>query len=384
MGSKNNFMMIIIVTLLSLNISLPIRAEIIQIHYIGHSRAVNSAYWNPDETIIASSSDDGSIIIWNSRSAEIIEKIFPGSIRVRWNSDGTKILASGYQPVVHIWDVTTLKLDNITISNSSVLINAIDWSNDDTQIVIGTNTGKVLVFDRLDGNLLKSLNLTAGGILDLDYNPVKDLIAVSYANASLIIWNSFSNETKRIDYSDAVSSLAWNRDGSLLVVGENTNVHFLSETGEEQASINNEPSKIAAFTLNNNESLIAAGSVRGIVNIWNLETNTKVKSFYAFPTRESGDIYDKLINSLDWNKDDKLLVTTPSLQFDLWDINTGINELVFGTVETTLGNAGTTFTAIFFLPLLILPLIRKNKKKFVESGITSTAINGRYEYRTSL
>lgn len=365
MKFNSNLLVMIIIILLSTSFSLSTQA--INIHYTGHAESVNDAQWSPDETTIASGSVDGQIILWNSSTGEIIsyafDNFYQGRINsVRWNSDGTKILASHRNSTVYIWDVSTENIDIIKLPIVSVSVNIADWSFDDLKIAIGTDTGKVLVFESLNGNLQNSLDFIAGSIIDLAFNPVRDLIAISYANGSVIIWNNHSNETKKIDYTNVASSLSWTSDGSILVVGENLNIHFLSETGEEQASINDVSSSITALHLNNNESLLATVSSKGIVNIWNIQTYTKIKSFDVNPDRESSELQPFQINSLDWNKDDKLLITSTSRQFDLWDISTEKNELVYGTAETSIETQGITIPAISLVIVLLIPMIRKNKK----------------------
>lgn len=329
MKTMNYIIVLIMVILLSSSNNFQIQATIIEI--VGHNDDVNDAYWSPDGKTIVSGSDDGQVIVWNSSNAE-----FPvysidwdysvGDINsVQWNSDGTKILSGNQNSSVNIWDISDSKLEIIRISKELDQVNIADWSFDDTQIAIGTNTGKVLIFDSIEKKLQMSLNLNAGSIVDLDYNPVKDLIAISFSNGSLVIWNSASNEIIKINYPNVVSSLSWISDGSALVVGESNNVHFISEIGEEKSVLNDASSIINALSLNNDDTLLATGSEKGIINIWDLLTGTKTLSFDI-----NEDSLPLQINSLDWNKENKLLVATTSWHFHIWDIHKEKIELAFG------------------------------------------------------
>ncbi|KAJ5723761.1 hypothetical protein N7488_001796 [Penicillium malachiteum] len=85
----------------------------------GHSGFVNDVTWSPDETHIASASDDMTIKIWHSSTGKCISTLKrQGSLaeevqRVFWSSDG--LIASTPTPIVEFWDPVnnkcTLTLD---------------------------------------------------------------------------------------------------------------------------------------------------------------------------------------------------------------------------------------------------------------------------------
>lgn len=336
------------------------------IQLVGHNDHVNDAYWSPDGSIIVSGSDDGQVILWNTNNAEFMDYSVDwdysvGDIfSVRWNSVGTKIVSANEKSSVNIWEISTSKLDTFRVSEQLDMVLIADWSFDDSKIAVGTNSSKVLILDSFNGELLSSLNLTAGSVNDLEYNPVKDLIAVSYGNKSVIIWNSFTNATKKVNYEHEVSSLSWTNNGSILVVAEDNNIHFLTDIGEEKFTINDDSSPITSIRLNKNETMIATGSEEGFINIWNLLSNTKIKSFDAIPHD-----FTKKINSIDWNEEDKLLVTADIVKFHQWDIATEKIELTFGDTitDTQDGIAGPLpFPTIILFSILVIPLIRKYKK----------------------
>ncbi|KAJ5735684.1 uncharacterized protein N7483_000809 [Penicillium malachiteum] len=88
----------------------------------GHSGSVNDVAWSPDETQIASASDDMTIKIWDSSTGECVstlreEEHFAEKVqKVFWSSDG--LIASVSGNWVNIWDpvsqlcINTLQFDN--------------------------------------------------------------------------------------------------------------------------------------------------------------------------------------------------------------------------------------------------------------------------------
>src|SRR5262245_8231878 len=74
--------------------------------YRGHSQAVNALAWSPDGALIASSSWDGTIQVWESATAKKLltysgHAQFPNS--VSWSPDGTRLVSTGESGNLHVW-----------------------------------------------------------------------------------------------------------------------------------------------------------------------------------------------------------------------------------------------------------------------------------------
>ena len=73
-----------------------------------HSLKVTSASWHPSEPRIASGSTDGSLVVWNAESGDLLLKFLVDSpiVQVEWFADG-KLLAAGIDNgTIFVWDAT--------------------------------------------------------------------------------------------------------------------------------------------------------------------------------------------------------------------------------------------------------------------------------------
>ena len=74
----------------------------------GHMERVGGATWNPDETRIATFSNDGTVRVWDTLTeAELVALIGHTDWvnQAVWSADGTRILTAGDDDTARVWDV---------------------------------------------------------------------------------------------------------------------------------------------------------------------------------------------------------------------------------------------------------------------------------------
>jgi len=115
---------------------------------LGHGGQVNSVTWSPDQSKIASGSDDNTIKIWNAATAEHLGTLYghAGSVNsVAWSPDGTKIASASADWTVRIWDAWTGELiGRPLVSDASAL--SVVWSPNGDEVAAGVLDGTVSVW----------------------------------------------------------------------------------------------------------------------------------------------------------------------------------------------------------------------------------------------
>ena len=114
----------------------------------GHSSAVTGVTWSPDGTHLATASYDGSVRIWSSNGNAIA--VLAGSTSavtgVDWSPDGTQLAATDPSGTVTVWTLSGAELTSITIHSATCLA----WSSINT-LAVGQNEGWPAVFDLATG-----------------------------------------------------------------------------------------------------------------------------------------------------------------------------------------------------------------------------------------
>ena len=134
-------------------------------------------------------------------------------------------------------------------------------------------------------------------------------------------------------------------------------------------------SPIHALTWNVNGTFIATGSEKGVIEYWDTKTDTPLKQINTatFYTRERLPMTYK-INSLDWNKDDLILVADESDNIIIWDIR--IDQIILVLESVYIGRGDTEdldlrrliITSSITLIISIIFIIKRLKGKVMKNS----------------
>ncbi|CAJ0921431.1 13819_t:CDS:2 [Entrophospora sp. SA101] len=102
---------------------------------------------------------------------------------VTLSSDNNYILASSLDSVIRLMD----KEDGH--KNSTYRVNSC-LSNDDSQIISGSEDGSIYIWDLLNGNLLKTIEAHPGIVVYVTYHPRIDEMLSSSIDGLVKVWRS--------------------------------------------------------------------------------------------------------------------------------------------------------------------------------------------------
>lgn len=142
---------------------------------------------------------------------------------VSYSNDG-KLLASGSgDTTVIVWDTKTKK-PVFTINEHKRAVYGVAFSKLEKNILAtGSSDGHLIMWDVNTKQIIKTLvrgDTTSSGILSLDFSPYANLLAVSYMDGSLVLYNtkshSFSRAIKAHPHGFAMS-VKFSSNGKMLV-----------------------------------------------------------------------------------------------------------------------------------------------------------------------
>jgi len=182
--------------------------------------------WKPDGSQIAAKFTTGSFTsphlylgIWDATNGSLIQQIdlnelgSVSSVGLVWSPDGSQ-LALDVVDII-IWDAITWQ-PTITIP---ARVGRLSWRYDGSQIAGVTGDGTIYVFDTISGQQLHEFsgNWQRPVLLDIDWSPDGQYIAVGSEGPQIRIWNNTTGaEEQPISLSTGVDQLLWAPNGDIL------------------------------------------------------------------------------------------------------------------------------------------------------------------------
>jgi WD40 repeat protein len=184
----------------------------------GHANPVNQVRWNPVGKYIATSSQDGSIIIWNANNGDIIStfELKDNVNFIDWNPDGIRLASAGLDGSSVIWDAFSgSKI--LTLEETLNSKDEIKWSPDGNYVATSDGCDPIKIWDGYTGNLLKKFKESVGTVLAcyFNWNPDGTLIASRSYYTKAFVWDVLSgNMIFILDHQSIISDIQWSPEGN--------------------------------------------------------------------------------------------------------------------------------------------------------------------------
>jgi uncharacterized protein with WD repeat len=158
------------------------------------------------------------------------------------------------------------------------------------------------------------------GIFSIAYSP--DNVTFAYATSEGNVWlldanTGEPNETPLIGHTESISSLDFNRDGSILASGsyDRTIRLWNVDTGELRKTLEGHTDNVQHVTFSPTGLILASASDDGTIQLWDIKTGDVIKILDGHAER---------IRHVSFSPTGLILVSTGSDgTIRLWDINTG-------------------------------------------------------------
>jgi len=193
-----------------------------QLYFQDHNGFINSLAVSPDGEMLATSSEDESIRIWNINDGVLLsryepEQGYPSSLEFSPNG---KTLAGGTWEGVALWQVSNGILLRIYKAGESGM-NDVSFSPDGVLLASGDDDGNVYVWNVEDGSLIHSLQGHTSQISCLTFSPDGSQLASGSDDTKVMIWqvDDGSLVSSVTAHEGGVSSIAFSPDGNILASG---------------------------------------------------------------------------------------------------------------------------------------------------------------------
>jgi len=297
-------------------------APLVKVSLGGHSQRVNGLVFSPDGRLLAATSNDSTVILWNVGTArESLTVKGPHAFdHVRFSPNGKRFAATDYAGTTTVWNVADGQKLYSLPGDSGEVQYGLAFSPDGSRLAVALgnhviqlydSTGKKLVktpslsgniFDlgfspdgkqlvAAVGNSVKLWNLSTGAntwtwdnpeklpVYTVAFNPWGNQVAASGMSAKVTLLGSAAGVASRTlgGHTNSVSGLAYSPDGTRLATGSYDRTVVVWDTGGRViARLMGHTGWVHAVAFSPNGNLLASAGGDSVVRVWDVSTNREI------------------------------------------------------------------------------------------------------------
>jgi FOG: WD40 repeat len=249
--------------------------------YKGHTDGVYSVAFSPDGSILASGSTDRTVRLWNLASNLQIKKLSAdGDVYwVEFSHDGKTIAAATSAHDVELWDVATGRLLE-ELSGHTNEVNGLAFSADDKFLVSGSEDRTARLWSIGDRRAIHTYTGHERSIQSVSPVDSKSFLTAG-EDGTVRQWDFATEDTVRI-FSFAsdkkLSCVKYQSKAGLIAVGSDSgNLHLVGIDGDYFQRIRVSASSINDLDFSPDGRLLAIGTADHQVTIWDVASITKMR-----------------------------------------------------------------------------------------------------------
>jgi WD40 repeat protein/serine/threonine protein kinase len=339
----------------------------------GHTDTIISAAFSPDGRLLASSSLDAVILLWDVQTGEIVRRLEGHNNwigRVAFSPDGTQLISiSGnfLKPsmpflfmgteddwTVRLWEVASgqeiRRMGDAENQHTGPLM-SLDWSDDGQIVATGDAVGNIFVWEVATGKALWHYEMPGQWVNGLALTPDnKHLLAGvgtpsigesgSESDFDMLMWDLESNSPPRHfdGHTNVVITVAVSPDGktALSGSGDRTMRWWDLETGTQLRVFNGHKSWVFSVAFSPDGRRALSGSTDSTARIWDLYSGDEIRRF--------DQVHTDMVRAVDISRDGTLALSGGNDgQVLLWDV-------VTGHVIRKFGDGHSSVNAVSFSP----------------------------------
>lgn len=257
-------------------------------HLSGHTDAVWSLAFSPDGKLLASGSADGTIRLWDTgtfQSLRILQGHTNWVFSVDFSPDGTLLVSGSADNTLRFWDTATGEALGNPLRGHADWVRSVRFDHSGQRVISGGADGYIIVWDVASGQPVDLLeNPGRGAIWSLSLSPSGDQLISGGADPTLRLWNLESQASLGHvigQQSEEILAVAASPDGNYVAWAGGQDTDYTIKLWDNPdnrllTTLAGHTAPVTSIAFHPTLPLLATASVDRTVIIWNLETNQTV------------------------------------------------------------------------------------------------------------
>ncbi|PAX52573.1 nSTAND1 domain-containing NTPase [Brunnivagina elsteri] len=283
----------------------------------GHSATVTSAKFSPDGKIIASTSDDNSVIIW-SRNGKLLRKLQGHQDAIKsasFNPQGNLLATASFDKTIKLWNPHDGKLIRTLVGHEKEVM-SVQFSPDGSILASGSNDNTVKIWKANDGTLIATLKGHNQTVNAVSFNADGKLIASASGDSTINIWQLNNNRLIKTlrRHGNQVNSIAFSPDNKILASASSDKMIKIWDFNKGSLittfASHTSPVKSLAFS-QDGKTLVSAGD-DNIIKLWDIQQGNVIVNILG---------HSNGILNVNFSKDGKTIISAGADQtIRLWEL----------------------------------------------------------------
>jgi len=242
----------------------------------GHTAHIYGVGFNPTGNILASSSFDQSVRLWDRETGkcQTILRLHKSWVRAVAISPDGKTLASGSNDqTIGLWQMTTGQLESILIGHAS-FARSVAFNPQGTTLASGHIDGLVRLWNTHSGELERGLRGHVGLIYAMAFSPNGQQLASVGNDGVVRLWQMPDGQLAHVlpGYDGALRAVAFSPDGKTVAVGGNRPYAHLwnTRTGQLQRVLRAPLDQVWSAAFSPDGQTLATGTHAQGILLWNV------------------------------------------------------------------------------------------------------------------